>query len=201
MLVKRGIYSMSAYLKHTRVVLRHKIYVMRECFKIGLYWQGFVHDLSKFGITEFFASAQYFQGDKTIDVEKKKAKYDYAWLHHMGHNKHHWQYWIDYNHGSLSIIRMPPKYLAEMLCDWIGAGKAYNESVWTPETFTTWVVTNIPNMHLHVDTRNYIFEVLKNIEEMGEEQSIGDYISTEKIMKYYEKIGPSNPTIIQCHAL
>lgn len=111
---------MSVYLKHAKVVLLHKYYVMKECFKAGLYWQGIVHDMSKFSVTEFCASARYFQG-ANVDSEKKNVEYSQAWLHHKSHNKHHWQYWMDYDKGCLVLERMPPKYLAEMLCDWVGA--------------------------------------------------------------------------------
>ena len=53
--------------------MRHKWYVMVECFKVGLYRQGIVHDLSKFSITEFMPSARYFQGDKS-PTEKERIE-------------------------------------------------------------------------------------------------------------------------------
>jgi hypothetical protein len=193
---------MSVYFKHAKVVLRHKYYVMRECFKAGLYWQGLLHDIGKFSIKEFFTSARYFQGTKSpIDAEKEKNGYSYAWLHHMGHNQHHWQFWIDYEKGSLSIVRIPPKYVVEMLCDWIGAGKAYNKNKWTPETFISWAKVNIPYMHLHEDTMNYVYNMLKDVEVKRTEQSIKDYISVDKVEKYYEDFGKSKTTIVPINGI
>lgn len=185
------------YIKHARVVIRHKFYVMRECFKVGLYWQGLTHDLGKFSIKEFCASAKYFQGTKSpIDAEKEANGYSYAWLHHMGHNPHHWQHWIDFEKGSLSIVRIPAKYVVEMLCDWVGAGKAYNNKKWTPETFISWAKVNIPTMHLHEDTRNYIHEMLRHVEEQRTEQSIRDYINIDRVKAHYKKSSSNKPTVI-----
>ena len=39
--------------QHFKTITTHKMWVMRYCFKIGLYWQGLTHDLSKYSPTEF----------------------------------------------------------------------------------------------------------------------------------------------------
>ena len=58
------------YYKHFKTVAKHKKEVAKICFKFGLYYQGIVHDLSKFSITEFAPSAKYFQGTSSpIDAE------------------------------------------------------------------------------------------------------------------------------------
>ena len=33
--------------KHFRTITNHKRLVMQGCFKVGLYWQGITHDVSK----------------------------------------------------------------------------------------------------------------------------------------------------------
>lgn len=107
----------------------HKWYVGVECFKCGMYWQGIVHDLSKFSWTEFFGSAKYFQGDSTpIGAEKRERGYSLAWLNHKGRNKHHWEYWTDFYAGEIKPVEIPIKYIREMACDMVGAGKAYNNN-------------------------------------------------------------------------
>ena len=114
------------YLKHFIIISKHKWFVGVECFKRGLYWQGIIHDLSKYSPIEFFASARYFQGDRTpIGAEKADKGYSVAWLHHKGHNPHHWEYWIDWVDGEILLCPIPDKYIIEMLCDFIGASKAY----------------------------------------------------------------------------
>ena len=116
---------MNPYYKHLKTVSKHKKYVAQACFKSGLYWQGLTHDLSKFSPVEFSASARHFQGNRSpIDAEKETNGYSIAWQNHKAKNKHHWQYWTDFDKGTVFAVTMPQKYVAEMLCDWIGAGKA-----------------------------------------------------------------------------
>ena len=37
---------------HFKTITSHKFLVMKYCFKVGLYKQGFLHDLSKYSPTE-----------------------------------------------------------------------------------------------------------------------------------------------------
>jgi len=114
------------YIKHFLTITKHKWYVMIECFKVGLIWQGITHDLSKYSLVEFGSSAKYFQGDKTpIGIEKAEPGYSYAWLNHKAKNKHHWEYWIDFKKGKLLKCPIPDKYILEMACDIKGASKSY----------------------------------------------------------------------------
>ena len=117
---------MNKYLGHLKTIIKHKYYVGIECFRVGLYWQGIIHDLSKFHPTEFLNSAKYWTGTSSpIDMEKRDIGYSEAWLHHAGHNKHHWEYWVDFNDGQILLCPIPDKYILEMSCDIIGASKAY----------------------------------------------------------------------------
>ena len=50
---------------HFRNICHHKRLVMRHCFRVGLYWQGLTHDLSKFSPVEFLPGARYFQGTRS----------------------------------------------------------------------------------------------------------------------------------------
>lgn len=128
---------MKKYLKYLVYVLKHKWFVFVECWKRGLIWQGITHDLSKFLPSEFIPYARYFYGDypeyEAIKYEYSGGLYredierhfDMAWLKHIHRNPHHWQYWLlQEDDGPQKIIPMPIKYLKEMVCDWIGAGKA-----------------------------------------------------------------------------
>jgi len=121
-----GMNQMIKCMKHLKVVLKHKYYVMVECFKHGLYLQGIFHDMSKFSYTEFVQSANFFQGNGT-PIAKIKAELGYssAWLHHKGRNKHHWEYWTDFFDGTIKPCKIPEKYLVEMACDMIAASKTY----------------------------------------------------------------------------
>jgi hypothetical protein len=175
---------MSKYWKHFKTITLHKWYVMKACFKAGLYWQGITHDLSKYSFTEFFASARYFQGNRSpIDVEKTARGYSFAWQNHKAKNKHHWHYWTDFEDGRLVVLKMPAKYVAEMLCDWVGAGKAYNKSAWTIDSFKNWYAQNKDIYHLHTSTRAYIDMLVKNVK--SEQDLYDNWISVKRIEKNY----------------
>ena len=116
-----------------------------------------MHDLSKYGLIEFRASARHFQGTRSpIDVEKEVHGYSLAWQNHKAKNKHHWQYWTDFDNGTVFAVTMPQKYVAEMLCDWIGAGKAYNSGTWTVKTFRAWYEKNKENILICDSVRDQI---------------------------------------------
>ena len=124
-----GVDVMNKYIKHLLTITKHKFVVMKYCFKCGIYKRGLLHDLSKYGITEFASSARYFQGNSSpIDAEKREKGYSLAWQHHKGHNPHHWEYWID-NIGTYknTAIKIPYEYVVEMVCDWLGAGIVYSK--------------------------------------------------------------------------
>jgi len=122
------------YWKHFKLITTHKWYVMRECFKVGLYWQGIVHDLSKYHPDEFITSAQYFHGEKTpINIERANRGYSLVWLHHEHRNKHHWQYWLDIKGLDIITIPIPDKYILEMACDIVSASRTYGKEKYTRE--------------------------------------------------------------------
>jgi len=143
---------MKKYTKYLKYVIRHKWFVLRECWKIKLYWRGITHDLSKLLPSEFVPYARYFYGDypeheKFIQGEGKdcynglfkediQRHFDIAWLKHIHRNPHHWQYWLlQEDDGDLKTIPMPMKYLKEMLADWHGAGMAITGENNTDEWF------------------------------------------------------------------
>lgn len=85
------------------------------------------HDNSKYGIGEFETDyyslgdeynpySEYFYGEKTDAV---KNKFDYAWLHHIHNNPHHWQYWMLQNdEDGFKLLDIPTTFIIEMICDW-----------------------------------------------------------------------------------
>ena len=69
---------------------------------------------------------EYFNGPNGIkngDGPSKEVqeKFNYAWLHHIHNNPHHWQYWIltnDDPENGIAALEMPDHYILEMICDW-----------------------------------------------------------------------------------
>lgn len=160
---------MHAYLKHFKTICKHKDIVFKECKQCGLFWQGLTHDLSKFTPTEFVSSAKYFQGNKSpIDAEKDERGYSLAWNHHKGHNPHHWEYWVDFDsNGKVVAQKIPYKYVVEMICDWIGAGKTYNKDAWTQATPFEYYFKVRNGRYFHPDTEELIVTFLIIIKENG----------------------------------
>lgn len=104
----------------------HKYWVAYYCFKCGLYWQGITHDLSKFSPIEFWESVKYYQGNSSpINACKADKGYSLAWQHHKGCNPHHYEYWTDNYDTGTTCVPMPLKYEIELLCDYLGAARAY----------------------------------------------------------------------------
>ena len=100
--------KMVKHLKYLCYVLKHKWFVIQECYKMGILWRGLTHDISKFYPSEWKPYADYFygnypslndvHGDQRNYVTKFKedvdTSFNIAWLHHQKRNKHHWQYWL-----------------------------------------------------------------------------------------------------------
>lgn len=153
---------MKKYFLHLKTILKHKWFVMVECFKVGLYWQGIIHDLSKFMPVEFFSSARYFQGDKTpIEAEKAELGYSRAWLNHKGKNKHHWEYWVDWHDGKIYFCPIPRKYVLEMACDMVGASKAYLKGKFSPEEPYKYYLKNKNSFLMRAESKLYLEKLLK----------------------------------------
>lgn len=177
---------MSCYSKHLKTVCRHKHYVLKECAACGILWQGLMHDLSKFDPVEFWSSAKYFQGSRSpIEAEKEAIGYSKAWLHHKGHNKHHWEYWTDFtDDGEIIANEMPINYVVEMVCDWIGAGKAYSKEKWTQNSPMIHYTKMRKGRYFHPNTDKLIIEFLTIISNDGLNTF---HKHAKKILKNYKR--------------
>lgn len=155
--------------RHFKTVMKHKAVVFRECWSCGIGWQGLVHDLSKFSPAEFSSSAKHFQGNRSpIEAEKEDCGYSFAWLHHKGCNPHHWEYWIDFgNKGEIIADRIPKKYVVEMLCDWIGAGKVYAKGKWSQNDPLDYYNKVRAGRYFHPETERVIVRFLELIRDDG----------------------------------
>lgn len=115
-------------LAHFKTITRHRHQVMRHCFRVGLYWQGLTHDLSKYSPAEFWPGARYYQGTcSPTQQERRVLGHSLAWMHHKGRNKHHFEYWNDVNPQThrYEPLEMPTRYFVEMCMDRIAASKVY----------------------------------------------------------------------------
>lgn len=155
---------------HLKTVCKHKYYVRKYCFMAGIPLRGILHDLSKFSPTEFIESVKYYQGYRSpIDACKEVNGWSKAWMHHKGRNTHHYEYWMDNFDKGGQPIKMPFKCAVEMLCDYLGAGEAYQGKNFSFTSEYDWWLNKISKgITMHKDTITFIntaLEHLKNIEE------------------------------------
>lgn len=111
---------------HWKTIRTHRKWVRYYCRLAGIRWRGWKHDLSKYSPTEFIESARYWTGTSSpINYAKHEKGYSRAWLHHKGHNSHHWAYWADNFSEGFTIRCMPCDDFVEMVCDFLAAGRTY----------------------------------------------------------------------------
>ncbi len=168
-------------IEHFKTIGDHRKLVRQGCFKVGLYYQGLTHDLSKYSPTEFIVGARYYQGYRSPNnAEREDTGYSSAWLHHKGRNRHHYEYWLDYsseNGKGLIPARMPDKYIVEMFMDRIAASKTYNKGKYTDDMPLKYYRKGNPDKYMEVHTRQLLEKLLVMLAEEGEEACF-EYIRT-----------------------
>ena len=173
-------------LRHFCTITKHKFLVMKECFRVGLYRQGLLHDLSKYSWTEFRVGCRYYQGNRSPNnAEREDRGYSSAWLHHKGRNKHHYEYWIDYSldgTGRLTGMRMPVRYVVEMFLDRIAASKVYRGSGYKVSDPLEYYENGKAGELMHPETRELLEKLLHMLADQGEEMTY-QYIRREVLKK------------------
>ena len=168
---------MSKVWKHFKTITYHKYLVAKGCFGVGLYKQGLLHDLSKYSPAEFWVGVKYFQGDRSPNnAEREDIGYSSAWLHHKGRNKHHYEYWIDYNSRAkaediMVPVPMPKKYIAEMVMDRIAASKVYMGKNYTDASPLQYYYKGTDKAPIHEETRKVLVDILTLLAEKGEKET------------------------------
>ena len=158
---------------HFKTITNHKRLVMKYCFKVGLYKQAVLHDLSKYSWIEFKTGIKYYNGSVSPNgIEKRTVGVSEAWLHHKGHNKHHYEYWIDYptnKDAGLVGMKMPVKYVVEMFCDRVAASRNYNKEKYTDADALNYYLKGKGHYVIHPDTDRLLHKLLKMLAEHGED--------------------------------
>lgn len=163
-------------LGHFVTITRHKLMVMDGCFKVGLYRQGLLHDLSKYSPEEFRTGVNYYQGTRSPNAAEKEEKgYSAAWLHHKGRNKHHFEYWTDVSTAEdnwrIRGVKMPVNYFAEMVMDRIAASKVYQGKQYTDGAAYAYFSRSKAHTVMHPETKAQLEKVLYMLKEHGEKKT------------------------------
>ncbi len=166
---------------HFSTITRHRHEVLKNCIRSGIILQGLLHDLSKYSIDEFFVGVLHYKGDKSPNEgEREDYGYSKAWMHHKGRNKHHFEYWTDYDPVTrkMSPVKMPKKYVIEMFCDRVAASKIYQGDKYTDSSALEYFRRGSGRRVMHEETSKEIEKLLVMLSEEGE----------EKTFKYIRKV-------------
>jgi hypothetical protein len=173
---------------HLHTVNSHRRLVRKYCFKLGLYRQGMMHDLSKYSPSEFIPGVKYYQdGHRSPNnAQREDEGVSKAWLHHKGRNKHHFEYWIDYDvDGNSTILvgmKMPVKYVAEMFCDRVAASRIYNKDKYKDSDPLDYYIKGLGHYIMHPETDELLHNLLKMLADKGEEYTFA-YIKANVLKK------------------
>ena len=178
---------MSKPFKHFRTITKHRHKVIAHCFKAGIGFQGLFHDLSKYSPREFIAGAKYFQGHRSPN-EEERARFGYskAWMHHKGRNRHHFEYWTDYNPETriMSPVKMPFNFVAEMFCDRVAASKIYNGKNYKDSDPLNYFLKAKARRVIHRKTSDTLEVLLTMLSQKGEKETFS-YLKAK--VKEYKK--------------
>ena len=151
--------------KYTQYIIEHKENVLKAYLwlkehgitELAIDEQINAHDMSKYTEEEYDPYDAYFYGNKT---KKVKENFDYAWLHHIHANPHHWQHWVLINdEDGTYALEMPENYVIEMLSDWW----AFSHKSGNLYEIFDWYKAKKKNMILHENTRKLVEETLDKI--------------------------------------
>ena len=160
--------------QHFKTITKHRFLVRQGCFKVGLYWQGLTHDLSKYSPVEFFTGGRYYQGSRSPNAAEREEKgYSEAWMHHKGRNRHHFEYWTDMNPATRNYeaVPMPRKYLVEMVMDRRAACMTYQGSAYTPGSALEYFQKSRETGMMHPETQRQLGFILEMLRDQGEKET------------------------------
>ena len=161
-------------LKHFKTITYHKWLVLCGCFRVGLYWQGLTHDLSKYSPTEFWTGARYYQGTRSPNAAEREDKgYSEAWMHHKGRNRHHYEYWTDMSPVTRNYesVPMPRKYLVEMIMDRRAACMTYQGKNYKSSSALEYFDKSREKSLMHPQLKQELAYLLTMLAEKGEKET------------------------------
>lgn len=123
--------------------------------------------MSKFSPVEFWESVRFYQGGKSspIPEAKKIQGYSRAWQHHKGHNPHHYEHWTDNYDSGTTTIKIPYKYVLEMIADYLAAGRTYQGKSFTYDSEYNWWMKKMSEAKMHIHTAAIITNILYDLKE------------------------------------
>lgn len=160
--------------EHFKTVTRHRHKVMINCIRAGIPLQGLLHDLSKYSPEEFLNGVKYYQGTRSPhEGEREAYGFSYGWMHHKGRNKHHFEYWTDYDPVTklMKPVKMPLNYVKEMFCDRVAASKIYMKDKYNDASALEYFMKAKKTRVIHPETSELIEKLLTMLKNKGERRT------------------------------
>lgn len=127
------------------------------------------HDASKNSVIEYDAYDAHFYGNNKSYAVVQGFKY--AWLHHIHHNPHHWDYWVllndDVSDGE-TALEMPMGFVVEMICDWWAFSWKNGDLT---EIFS-WYEEHKEYIRLHPKTKKIVEDILNKMHKTISEKKV-----------------------------
>ncbi len=171
---------------HFKTITRHRHAVIRHCRKAGILWQGLCHDLSKYTPVEFIQGMKYYSGTHSPnETEREEKGYSEAWLHHKGRNRHHFEYWTDYNPIEKKVrpVKMPVRFVAEMFCDRVAASKIYQGKNYSEKHPIEYFERGRERRFINQETSDLLESWLIMLRDKGEKYTLAHIKSQVKAQK------------------
>ena len=128
---------------HFKTITKHKILVGKLCFKVHLYKQGLLHDLSKYTPTEFITGIKYYKGTYSPNSAERQVP-----------------------------AKMPYNYVLEMFCDRVAASKIYEGKNYTDAFPLQYYESGQYSYILHPETRALLRFMLVYLKDHGLDDTI-----------------------------
>ena len=176
---------------HFKTITKHRILVRHLCFKVGLYKQGMLHDLSKYSPVEFWSGVKYFEGFRSpIAKERELNGFSYAWFHHTHRNKHHFEFWIEKNRENKTYysMEMPFNYLLESVMDRIAACKVYRKDAYDDASAYDFLEHGSDQYYMSPIDKDRLYILLAYLKDNGEEKALAYYKDLYKTWKSTKQI-------------
>lgn len=174
---------MNNFFRHLNTIMKHRRRVIYHCYKAGILRRGLLHDLSKYSPTEFFEGVRYFSGTRSPNEGERKVKgYSEAWMHHKGRNRHHFEYWTDYNPETKMVapVKMPIVFVKEMFCDRVAASKVYQGKNYTDAHPYSYFEPGKARRKIHPETSDLLENWLIMLKEKGEKETFSHIKSVKE---------------------
>lgn len=162
------------------------------CFKVGFYWRGIKHDISKFSFTEFWYSVENYDiTENPFDYTvKTKNGVNEAWVHFINYNDYRIEHWT---YGP-NAYKMPFASASECAINFIASEKAMSKLSFSYiNVFKRYCNLIDSDIVIHPQTKKFIYYILADLaNDERYEWSVKNILTKKYFKKIYLKAEYTN---------